>query len=98
MKKKIYDLNYSEIINLMKEIIKKPFGRQYFMLVAFVVGIAIVSVFTFIFCIVIQLLKEAQVNYTLLLVGILLNFLLLVMSLFAKMRWMNLIKEYYENK
>ena len=98
MKKRIFDLNYREIINLMKEVIKKPFGRQFFMLACFVVIIAIVSVFTFMFCIIIHLLKYSQVNYTLLLVGILINFLLLVMSLFAKMKWMLFIKEYYENK
>ena len=96
MKKKIYDLKYSEEMNLMKEIIEKPYCRQYFMLTSFVVGIAILSIFLFIFCVAFHLINGNQINYLILLITILFIFVLLIMSLFAKIKWMDFVKKYFD--
>ena len=96
MKKKIYDLKDKEELEVMHNLIKTPYGRQFFMLVSFVIFMAILAVFLFIFFIILNLLTKTNFDYMLLLLVILLIFILLGMSLFAKMKWLSFIKEYYD--
>ena len=96
MKNSIFLVKDKEELSVMKKLMGTPFGRQYFMLSSFIIFIVIVALIISVTFIYLQYVYYGNLNYILILLSILNLMIILCASLFAKMKWLDLVKEYYE--
>ena len=96
VKNSIFLLKDKEELSVMKRLMNTPFGRQYFMLSSFIIIIVILALIISVTFIYLQYINYDEINYVLILISILNLMIILCASLFSKMKWLDLVKEYYE--